>query len=388
MQVIQATFGTFHQFHLARELKSRGFLRHIYSTYPWSRLQREGLPRNCVSTFPWVHVLRLGLSKYLSPPRRIQGFLDDAIATTFDDWLCKVLPQAKPADAYVALSGAGVKSGRLAQRMGAKYVCDRGSSHMRYQYQIIMEEYRRWGIERSSALPKSVTREEAEYESADAITVPSSFAHKTFIECGVPAEKIRTFMLGVELGAFRPVGEPPSDRFEILFAGSVCFRKGIPYLLEAFRRLQHPRKHLRLIGTVMDEIRPYLKTQDLNHVEITGPLPQSELAKHMSQSHVLVLPSIEDGFGMVMSQAMACGCPVISTFNTGGPDLYTDNKEGFFVPIRSPEAILLALQKLVDDPSLQQKMSEASLLRVRSFGGWHQYGENYSNFLKELCGCD
>jgi glycosyltransferase involved in cell wall biosynthesis len=107
----------------------------------------------------------------------------------------------------------------------------------------------------------------------------------------------------------------------------------------------------------------------------------------MSQSHVLVLPSIEDGFGMVITQAMACGCPVISSTNTGGPDLYCDGKEGFIVPIRSPESIHTALQQLADDSSLQQRMSEASLQLVQSFGGWHQYGENYSRFLKALCGC-
>ena len=122
-------------------------------------------------------------------------------------------------------------------------------------------------------------------------------------------------------------------------------------------------------------------------VYVSGPRPQSELAEMMSQSHVLVLPSIEDGFGMVMTQAMSCGCPVISSVNTGGPDLYNDGKEGLIVPIRSPEAILHSLQRLADDPSLRQSMSEPSLRRVHSFGGWHQYGENYSNFLRALCGC-
>jgi glycosyltransferase involved in cell wall biosynthesis len=66
--------------------------------------------------------------------------------------------------------------------------------------------------------------------------------------------------------------------------------------------------------------------------------------------------------------------------------VYNHGDEGFIVPIRSPEAILDALQQLADDPSLRQRMSEASLRRVRSLGGWHQYGENYSNFLRALCG--
>jgi glycosyltransferase involved in cell wall biosynthesis len=320
--------------------------------------------------------------RYLSIPRSINQATGDFIGTSFDEWLCRRLSAC---DAYVALSGSGMKSGRRAQELGAKYVCDRGSSHVRYQQQIMLDEYRRWNLPGPQPR-RGAEREEIEYENSDAITVLSEFARRSFIEYGVPSEKIHTMILGVQLETFRQTAEPPSDSFEVLFAGSVTFRKGIPYLLEAFRTLQHPRKRLRLVGSVSQEIRPYLKTQDLRDVEILGSRSQSELAHTMSESHVLVLPSIEDGFGMVMTQAMACGCPVISSVNTGGPDVYSHGDEGFIVPIRSPEAILDALQQLADDPSLRQRMSEASLRRVRSLGGWHQYGENYSNFLRALCG--
>lgn len=381
MQVIQATFGTFHHFHLARELKSRGYLKHIYSTFPWRRLQREGLPRESVTTFPWIHTGKMVAARHLPIPMRIDQVTADLIGTSFDNWLCR---QISPCDAYVALSGSARKSGRRAQELGAKYVCDRGSSHARYQQQILLEEFRRWNV----PTPRSggLEREESEYENADAITVLSEFARRSFIECGVPAERIHKMILGVQLDAFRQTAEPPRSSFEVLFAGTVGFRKGIPYLFEAFCKLRYSRKRLRVVGPVSPEIRPYLKNQDLKDIEVIGPRPQSELAHMMSQSHVLVLPSIEDGFGMVMTQAMACGCPVISSVNTGGPDLYTDGNEGFIVPIRSPEAIYRALQQLADDSSLRQKMGDASLRRVQSFGGWHQYGEDYSNFLKRLCG--
>ncbi|QNI33959.1 glycosyltransferase family 4 protein [Alloacidobacterium dinghuense] len=382
MQVIQATLGTFHHFHLARELKSRGYLKQIYSTYPWRRLRREGLPRESVTTFPWLHTSQMVAGRYISIPKSIDRPLGDWIATSFDAWVSR---QLSACDAFVSLSGSGSKSGERAQQLGAKYVCDRGSSHARYQQQLLHEEYRRWKVPFAQA--SSVDREEREYEIADAITVLSEFARRSFIECGVPPEKVYKMLLGVQLEVFRQTAEPPIDSFEVLFAGTVSFRKGIPYLLEGFRRLKHPRKRLRIVGFVPQEIRPYLKTQDLTDIEITGPRSQAELAHMMSQSHALVLPSIEDGFGMVLTQAMACGCPVISTTNTGGPDLYTNGEEGFIIPIRSPEAIHGALQQLAEDSSLRAKMSAASLGKVQSFGGWHQYGENFANFLKRLCGC-
>jgi alpha-maltose-1-phosphate synthase len=106
----------------------------------------------------------------------------------------------------------------------------------------------------------------------------------------------------------------------------------------------------------------------------------------MSTSHVMVLPSIEDGWGLVMGQAMACGCPVISSDHTGGPDLYSHGVEGFIVPIRSADAIAQSLQQLADDPHLRQSMSEAALRRVKSLGGWEDYGRQYAAFLQELTG--
>ena len=71
-------------------------------------------------------------------------------------------------------------------------------------------------------------------------------------------------------------------------------------------------------------------------------MPQDRLAAIMSSSHVMILPSIEEGLALVQAQAMACGCPLISSTNTGGEDLFSDGVEGFVVPIRSPEAIELA----------------------------------------------
>jgi len=233
-----------------------------------------------------------------------------------------------------------------------------------------------------------IDREEFEYAQADAITVPSEFARRSFIEMGVPAEKVRKIPYGVRLERFQRTGTPPEDSFEVIFAGTVGFRKGVPYLLQAFQKLKHPKKRLSIVGPVLPEIQDYLSKQDLTNVDILGRLPQSELAKRMSTSHVMVLPCIEEGLALVQGQALACGCPLISSLHAGGEDLFTDGVEGFLVPIRSAESIAQRLQQLADDSLLRQRMSEAALQRVKSIGGWQQYGEAYIQMLKELCGLD
>jgi len=65
----------------------------------------------------------------------------------------------------------------------------------------------------------------------------------------------------------------------------------------------------------------------------------------------------------VQGQALACGCPVLASTNTGGEDLFTDGVEGFIVPVRDVEALTEKMQLLADDPALQARMSEAALRR-------------------------
>lgn len=381
MQVIQAVNGTFHHFDLARELEARGFLKRIYSSFPWRRLRREGVSRRLVETFPWIHTPLFVSGRYWQMPRPIANYLTYNDFVLFDRW---VAARIESCDVFVALSGSGLKAGQLVQSRGGKYVCDRGSSHIRYQNAIVSEEYQRWGAPIKACDARVIAREEAEYATADAITVPSEFARRSFLEMGVAAEKVVKVPFGVLLSRFRPTLQPPRDRFEVLFAGTVSLRKGVPYLIQAFQMLDHPHKRLRLAGPVEPAARAVLERLEMNHVEILGGMPQERLAECMSGSHVMVLPSIEEGLALVQAQAMACGCPLISSFHTGGEDLFQDGVEGFLVPIRSPEAIHDRLAQLAGDPHLQARMGAAALARVQSLGGWSDYGERYSAFLKEL----
>jgi starch synthase len=380
VKVTQAVFGVFHHFELGRELERRGYLQRIYSTWPWARLKREGLPHVLVESFPWLHMPETLLHRYHRLPR-LADELGYANALLFDEW---TLRRIEPCDAFIGISGAGLKTGQLVQQRGGVFVCDRGSSHQRYQEQIVSEEQRRWGIEEPVSDIRDTLREEQIYATADAITVPSTFARRSFLELGVPADKVHTIPYGVRLERFTRVAEPPKDRFEVLFIGSVDLRKGIPYLLQAFERLKHPAKRLRIVGIVSNSMKKVLARLPQEHVEFLGHIPLSQFPAIMSTSHALVLPSIEDGFGLVLSQALACGCPDIASTNTGAEDLYTDGVEGFIVPIRDVAALTDRMQRLADDPALQQRMSEAALQRIQHTGGWTQFGDAWVSLLEQL----
>jgi glycosyltransferase involved in cell wall biosynthesis len=201
---------------------------------------------------------------------------------------------------------------------------------------------------------------------------------------GVAPEKVHVIPYGVRLDRFAPSDPPPTESFEVLFAGQIGLRKGVPYLLQAFARLKHPNKRLTLVGAIHDDMRALLQRLPTENVVFTGALPQSALAARMSCSHVLALPSVEEGLALVQGQALACGCPVIATRATGAEDLFTDGVEGFILDDRDTDALTTRLQQLANDPALRERMSAAALERVKFLGGWDTYGERWDNLLHAI----
>jgi alpha-maltose-1-phosphate synthase len=383
MKVTQAVFGVFHHFELAHQLHSRNHLQKIYSTWPWARLKREGLPHSLVSCFPLLHTSDYLLHRTGLHSDRLSSKLNAWNALSFDRWTNSVMA---PCDAFIAISGAGLLTGRKVQANGGIFICDRGSTHQRFQENVVADEYRRWNLPQPLSKPHITAREEEIYANADAITVPSTVARRSFLQMGIPPEKVHVNPYGVRLDRFTRTEDPPRDSFEVLFAGQVSIRKGIPYLLQAFARLKHPKKRLTIVGDVQDHMPGLLATLPNEDVVFTDALPQSQLAKKMSASHLLVLPSIEEGLALVQGQAMACGCPVLATTATGAEDLFTDGEQGFIVPDRDVDALTQRMQQIADDPALQRKLSEAALLRVKTLGGWDQYGETWDRLLHQLTG--
>lgn len=378
MRVVLSTLGKFHSFDLARQMHRLGAFEAIFTGYPSFKLGHERLPRERVRTFPWLHAPYMRLGTHIHRVQRCWEWQDRL-------WFDRYVSRRTPAcDVFCALSGSGLQSGRAARARGARYICDRGSSHIRYQDRLLREEYELQQVPFEGIDPRIVEREESEYDAADLITVPSSFALRSFVECGVPEAKLRLVPYGVDLHSFRTTARPEQGSFQVLFVGTVSVRKGLRYLIDAFNKLEHPRKRLTLIGPVSPELESSLdKLRTRIDIAILGAQPQNRLKHYMSASHALVLPSIEEGLALVQAQALACGCPVISSTNTGAADLFSDGVEGYIVPVRDSNAIANRLQMLADNSHLHATMSAAALRRVESIGGWIRYGDTMYRVCRE-----
>lgn len=383
MKVTQITPGRFHHFHLARQMEKHGLLDKIYTGYPRFKLKDEqGIPKEKIETFPWIQAPymkrgSLGLNKFDWLNKSWSWFR----VQTLDKYVAKNIDTK---GVLIALSSSGLYAGKKMQALGGKYICDRGSSHIVFQNEILEEEYKRWGFHWKGIDQRIIEKEQEEYEQADCITVPSDFVMNSFIEKGVDKGKLIKIPYGARLDRFGRIGEPDKSKFTVLWVGAISLRKGFMYALNAFEAFKHSNKQFVVIGNLTNEIKILLKNKNLKHVIFKGNVPNEQLIEFYSSSDVFLLTSLEEGLAMVQGEALACGCPVIATPNTGSEDLITNGKDGFIIPIKDEQAIVDSFQKLLDTPGLRAEMSENAINRVQALSGWDTYGTNFKLLIDRL----
>jgi alpha-maltose-1-phosphate synthase len=169
----------------------------------------------------------------------------------------------------------------------------------------------------------------------------------------------------------------------VLFVGNASIQKGVPNLLAAASKLKSVR--FVFAGSISQEVAGQIQVaKERAKVEVLGHRPQSEIRSLMSRSHVLVLPSIQEGFGMVIAESLACGLPVIASSNSGGPDLFEDGQCGYLVPPSDSERLAESIQCLVDRPQVWSQMAQNALEQTKKLGDWDRYGDLLLSELKSL----
>jgi glycosyltransferase involved in cell wall biosynthesis len=374
-RVIVSLQGRFHGFDLARELQALGLLHRIMTSHPPYHVARWGIPREKVRAIMRYDVLHRVAAR-LRITRRYPGLL----RFIYDGFDRRVSQRIEQTDLVVAWSGMALHTHRRARALGARTVVERGSTHIEFQRDILVEEYARWGIANKGAFDDwMIEKELCEYEEADAIGIPSDFVRQTFIAKGVPEAKLIQVPYGVDLCAFRP-GEKSTAGFRAIYAGMLSLRKGLPYLLEAVKCAS---VKLWLLGAWTEEAELCLDRYK-GFFEYHGAVPQNRLSEFYAQADVFVIASIEEGLAMVIPQALACGLPVICTSHTGGADLVEDGVNGFVVPIRDPGAIAERLSTLRDDPERLAAMKHAAVKSVASGHSWSDYGRAIADRYRNL----
>ena len=209
-----------------------------------------------------------------------------------------------------------------------------------------------------------------EYELADRIVVSSEFVRRTFVAEGVPASKLAVVPLGANFEA-RSWRARPTSPLTVVSIGNGLEAKGMIDVLEAWRLADLPGE-LKIRSPILPSWAPLLSARGASRTMVLPPMSHAAVLTLLSSASVFCLLSIQDGFGMVVLEAMACGCPVIVSRNVGASDVVRDGENGFVVEIRDPAQAAARLAQLASDPELLQRMSRQALATARDHG-WSRY---------------
>jgi starch synthase len=310
-------------------------------------------------------ITRLAISKARDPQSRDRWcFWHNA---QFDRWVASHLPRF--GNLAFGYESSSLLTFRRARELGTARVLYQPIACAETSVALLEEERRRFP-ELADSLrynwfpEEELERRREERQLADAILCASSFTRDSLIEVGVEPEKIFVEPYGVDQAVFAPSKEKFS-RFSVAWASSFTQTKGIGYLLEALAREPVPGMELVLAGYPygVDAVAPY---EDRIRVRRLGHISRAEIGKMMGRCHAHVFPTLVEGFGRNIIEAMASGLPVVTTRHCAGPDLIEDGVTGFIVPIRDVDAICEKLAWIYDHPQEAIEMGQRARDRVAS----------------------
>jgi alpha-maltose-1-phosphate synthase len=286
--------------------------------------------------------------------------------------------------AYAYEDGA-LATFRAARELGVHRVYDLPIGYWRVAQEIYAEEQERepaWAetLTGTRDSEEKLARKEEELQLANRIVVASSFTRETLAAAGATAP-ISVIPYGGPIVSPDESAHKKSDRLRVLFVGSLGQRKGLSYLLQAMEAVG-PVAELTLIGRKTSEHCFPLEEATHRHRWIPT-LPHEQLLGEMQRHDVLVLPSLFEGFGLVILEAMAQGLPVMTTPHTAGPDLIEEGIDGFVVPIRSSEAIAEKLDLLAAESARLTEM-KAAARRKAANRPWEDYRSAMVEMAREV----
>jgi glycosyltransferase involved in cell wall biosynthesis len=258
---------------------------------------------------------------------------------------------------------------KAAARLGIPTVLERPNANTRFAIEVTQQECERLGV----TLPpghehaydaKKLRIEEEEYRLADRLLCPSEFTVKTFLDKGYAKEKLARHIYGVDEQTYYPSTESrdPNRGLTMLFVGVCAVRKGVHYALEAWLQSPASKDGTFLIAgeflpAYAEKLAPMLRHPS---VRVLGH--RNDVPDLMRKSDILILPSIEEGFGLTVTEAMASGCvPLVSEACT---EICKHMETGLMHRIGDVGAITEHITLLHEDRALLARLRAAGLKMV------------------------
>lgn len=343
--------------------------------------------RDRIKSMPWREAVRVvmratPLARFLTADERPFSII--GVYRDFDRRVARRVADLQPNIAY-AYEGGALQTFREAKKRGVTTIYEQPSGHWRWTRNLFAEEAERNpGL--SDLLPSlrdsagHLDWKDEELQLSDHIFVPSEYIMRTLAGV-VPESKIRVFRYGApEVKPDKQFNLDSDVPLKVLFVGHLGQHKGIGYLLDAVDMLGE-QVELTLVGR---RLRPNARIdQACRRWHWHETLPHEQVLRVMQQADVLVLPSLSDAFGLVVTEALSCGLPVIVTPNTGASEIIRDGHDGFVVPVCQADAIASRLEAMHRDREMLAEMArQAQVTAARNC--WANYRANWARAVRSL----
>lgn len=349
--------GRFHMVDLTRELSQNGYDVKLYSFVPPKHCSKYGLRKENYFSLFWI------LAPFVYIERKIPYF--SKIRILIQDMMMMMM--MRKCDILISLTGF-IYSPRYAKRKGAMIIVERGSKHILEQKRILNQ------------LPIKIRRSRfAEdrnlegYLLADYVSIATQHVRQSFIKYNYPVKKLFVNPYGVDLSMFKPLRDS-EKKYDLIMVGGWSYRKGCDLIIDAIRRTHLSFLH---VGGIVDLAFP--DEQNFKHID---PVDQTQLINYYNQAKIFLMPSREEGFGMVYTQAMACNLPIVGSPDSGAVDLKTMVEKPEYITIikdYTTDAVCDAIHKaMANYKSLGNELYAGDAIQNLT---WEAYGKRYAEFL-------
>lgn len=294
---------------------------------------------------------------------------------------------AEGARIYHFRAGFGGDSVGIARKRGMFVLCDHASPHPYAEEHLVANMGKMTGGKKGTKPSAFYGPALSDMEQADAILVNSRFAQSTFREIGYDRIPVHMIYLGIDDAflAHVPDREDATDDFRLLFAGHFERRKGAEALMDAVERLDNISWRMEIAGPISPDLADRSRRFFANpRVKYLGMLSRGDLATAMARAQVFVFPSLSEGSARVVFEALACGCYVITTPNSGS--IVEDGIHGGVVPpgdsVALAEAIQYAYQHRDKVSSIGKKNADCVRAKYRQSA----YGDELSSLYQRVAG--
>ena len=384
----------------ASELYSKGWLtKWITSSYlfgkvlsrksPLKGLDSGNIPSKYVRSIIFSELLFKSTSSFTFL-KRFRSDLWEYRNSIFAKKALSTLEKSGHCDLYYGYSsGCGETSRFLVEMKSSQktmVAIEQASAPQYFEKMRLSQELQKWphaGQVSALEMPKFLEiDEEIEHKNADAIIVACDFIRNILVNKGIDEQKIHILQKGIDTQFFTPdslseytVNSP----LNIIYAGNISLLKGVPYLLEAVKKIGSKYVHLNIVGK--NQLSQKFIKQYEDVATFHGHVDKYRLRELYRANDIYIHPSLSESNAYVVSEAMACGLPAIATYESGS--FVRNGVDGFEIPSANIEAIISAISFFIENPKKINDFGINAHSNAKSFD-IRDYGKRYSSTIDQI----